>query len=194
MEPAPSYKTGSGKSIKLNANDTAVKKVRSMSQETWVNRETRVTNVYRTYTSYPPLYYDDPFHPHLNYWLLDHGLATTALFIYHQQGIINEARVASLYAQNSGLRAQVLALEQQRLPRDRSYVPPNMDYDALFDDDFVDSAVNPQLITTSPVVRRVPSIGDFWYGLWVVIKWSFNIVVAVALVALVVWLLFYKRW
>jgi hypothetical protein len=72
-------------------------------------------------------------------------------------------------------------LEARKQPRDPTYVPPGIDSDLMYDDGFVEAAVNPQPPPPPPPARTLP--GALW-----------RILLVLVIMAFLVWLVFIKRW
>lgn len=142
--PAPTYKTPAGKEMKVDPKDKQIENLRSrLNEQRWVNRDQRESTFYHSYSGRPIVVYNDCYHPYWNYWLLSQSLDITAMWCYHHQASMDQARLNEMYAQNAGLRAKVAALEAQKLARDPTYMPPNVDPDLAYNDAYVNAAFNP---------------------------------------------------
>ena len=75
---------------------------------------------------------------------MSQSIDTMAMWCYHHQMVMDQARLSNMYAQNAGLQARVAALEAQRVPRDPTYTPPNVDADMAYNDGYVNAAYNPR--------------------------------------------------
>lgn len=95
---------------------------------------------------------------------------------------MDQARLNAMYAQNAGLQARVAALEAQRVPVNPTYVPPNVDPDLTYNDNYVNAAYNPQPKTVT-VYEYGPDSNVGHVLLW--------IFVYIPLMALGVWLVLY---
>ncbi|MFA9198909.1 MAG: hypothetical protein ACEQSO_05625 [Aquirufa sp.] len=143
--PAQSYKTPAGKEVKIDPKDKQISYLQGrLDQQKWVNRNDRTTNFYSSYHSRPLVVYNDCYHPYWNYWLLSQSLDTMSMWCYHHRASMDQARLSAMYAQNAGLQARVAALEAQRIPVNQTYVPPNVDPDLAYNDNYVNAAYNPQ--------------------------------------------------
>jgi hypothetical protein len=124
---------------------------------------------------------------------------TMALFIYHHQLVMDQARLNAMYAQNASLQGRVAALEAQRLQRDPSWIPEGIDRDLVYDRGFVDAAYNPQPRLDIPHDSQPPATsGGFFHGLRTFAKWCSYIMVTIIIILVVVgvlrYFLFVKRW
>jgi len=191
--PKTTYKSPTGKEVPIDTKSKATESLRNdLNQDKWVNRSSRTTTVYNTYITrpnYAPMYYSDPFHPALNYWLLSQTIDTMALMVYHHHTSMDAARLQYLYAQNAGLQAKVNAREAQKLSRDPSYVPMGMERDLLYSDEYVDAVYNP-----SPRMVDVEREPISFHGFWVFLKWCFFLVVIAVVLYGVCYVLFIHRW
>lgn len=174
---------------------------RQLDHERWVNREQRQRVFYGPYYARPPVFYNDPYNSFFWWWLLDQRLEHQAMWAYHYRSRMDPARYNDLLARNADLAARVRQLESANLPPDPAYVPPGVERDLLYADDYVDAVYNPEPGVT-PVVPpeggtggayapvdsgRGSGIGRFFF-------WVFLLALIACSVWLVVWLVFYKRW
>jgi len=183
--------------VTIKKDDARVASVRKMPEEKWVHREDRVRTFYHDYYVHPPttvVHYNDPYSTFFWLWMWDRcSFDNRAYWAYcHAPGTpyaMDDARYHDLLARDKKLESRIKQLEAEKKARDPNYVPPGVDEDLQYTDDFVNASVNP---TAKPY--NGPTFGGFLHGLWVFIKWCFYI----ALTALVVWLLFWfvfiKRW
>lgn len=198
-EPAPSYKTSTGKEVKIDPKDKQIDNLRKdLDHQKWVNRQQREDSFYQRYTSSPSyrvIHYSDPFHPALNYWLAAQTVDMMAMFIYHHQLTMDQARINAMYAQNAALRSKVAAMEAQQMQRDPGWIPPGIDRDLIYDDDYVDAVYNPQ---SQSVTEYHYDGRGFWSALWGFCKWCFYIVLTLvimcAIIKLLQYVLFVRRW
>jgi hypothetical protein len=188
--PAASYKTPAGKEVNIDPKDKEISYLRGkLDQSKWENRQLREDNFYRSYYSRPVVVYNDCYHPYWNYWLLSQSLDTMALWCYHHQLVMDQARLNAMYAENAGLRAKVAALEAQKLARDPTYLPPGVDPDMAYNDAYVNAAFNPK--------PRMVDYYEYENGAAVghVLLWIFvYIPLMILAVLLIFWLIFVKRW
>jgi hypothetical protein len=184
--PRPTYTTQRGESRPLDPKDRRVEQVRREDPGRWWTREERRQ---RTYHYTPPpgpvVVYHDPYSDWFWYWLLAQDLQTRAAWAYNHRADMDEARYRDLLAHDRQLEARVRELESKKTPPEPTYVPPGVDGDLMYDDGFVEAAVNPQPAPTPPVPA---SSGRHLLGALV------RIVVIVAVLAFLVWLVFIKRW
>lgn len=127
--------------------------------------------------------YQDPFSNWFWWWLLTQDLNTRALWAYHHQSDMDAARYRDLLAKDAQLEQRIRELEAKKQPRDPTYAPPGVDRDLMYDDGFVDAAINPQ--------PPPPSLPPHSHGLARAV-WKIFLVLAV--MAFLVWLVFIKRW
>jgi hypothetical protein len=194
--PAPTYKTPKGEAKPINAKDPQVEYLRGrLDEQRWTNRYQRQTTFYHTYVgpSYMPIYYSDPYHGMFNYWLLDRSLTDMSLFIYHHQAEMDRARVRDLYAKNADLEAKVNALQKSGLKAIPTWYPDGVEPDLVYNDDYITATYNPKPRVVTHTYSG-PTWGGFWFGVWVCIKWTFCIVLTLALVWLLIYLLFERRY
>ncbi len=195
--PKETYTTPKGNSVTIKKDDVRVVSIRNMPTEKWVNRETRVQTFYHTYYAHPPVtvvHYNDPYSTFFWLWLMDRSLNDRAYWAYnHAPGTayaMDEARYRDLLAKDKALEARIRQLEAEKKARDPNYIPPGMDDpDLQYTDEFVNASVNPHLKPHSGITAR-----QFFYGVWVFIKWCFYIAVTIAVIWISVWLIFYKKW
>jgi len=142
--PASTYKTSAGKEVKLDPSDKESKNIRSKTtNEQWVNRESRETTFYAPYASRPIVYYNDPYHPWMTYWLLSQSIENQALWMHHHQDSLRDsARVDAIYRENAQLKARVDALNNT--PKDPTWTPSGVDPDILYDEKYVNASFNPK--------------------------------------------------
>jgi len=72
-----------------------------------------------------------------------------ANWMYHHRANMDSARYNAMLASNAALSAKISALEASKAAVDPSYVPPGIDNDLLYSDDYVKAAFNPQPAPTS---------------------------------------------
>jgi hypothetical protein len=141
--PAPTYKSPTGREIKLDPTDKESKNVRSkMTEDHWVRREEREKSFYAPYASRPIVAYNDPYHPLLTYWILSQSIENQALWMYHHQAMMDSGRTFYIYQQNAELKAKVEALKNT--PQDSSWTPSGADPDLLYHDNYVNANFNPK--------------------------------------------------
>lgn len=194
--PAASYKTPAGKEVKIDPKDKQADYLRGRLDESrWQNRNSRESSFYGGYASRPVIIYNDCYHPMWNYWLLSQSVDTMALWCYHHQASMDAARLNSMYAENAGLRAKVAALEAQRIARDPTYMPANVDPDLAYNDAYVNACFNPhpKTVTVYEYDDDGPRHGGA--GVGTVLLWVF---IYIPLMCLGVFLLYYfvfvHRW
>lgn len=167
--PAATYKTPAGKDVKIDPKDKQIENLRGrLDEQRWVNRTQRESSFYGSYSSRPVVIYNDCYHPMWNYWLLSQSMDVTAMWCYHHQASMDQARLNAMYADNAGLRAKVAALEAQKIARDPTYMPPNVDPDLAYNEAYVNAAYNPhpKTVTEYEYDHSGPSV-------WLVLRWIF---------------------
>lgn len=182
QEPRTSYVDPKGVTRNIDPRDAEIRQLRQdLDYERWSNRSWRMRTFYGDYYwGRPIVYYHDPYNSFFWWWLLDQTLETQALWAYHHRYAMDQARYNALITQNASLAARVSQLEAQNTARDPSYVPPNFQQrDLMYTDNYVHSIYNPQ---------RPPV--SFWHVIWVIMKFMLFF----ALVAFLIWLVFFKRW
>jgi hypothetical protein len=181
-KPRTTYTTSSGETRPIDAGDKRVEVIRRNTDlGRWATREQRRLQVYSIPAPQPVIIYQDPYSDWFWWWLLTRDQDTRALWAYHHQSDIDAARYRDLLAKDQQLEARIRELETKQVPRDPTYAPPGLDPDLMYDDGFVEAAVNPQPPPPPPPFRRLAR------AVWI-------IVLILAVMAFVVWLVFIKRW
>ncbi|MGH7173258.1 MAG: hypothetical protein ACRELG_23500 [Gemmataceae bacterium] len=181
-KPRPTYTTPGGETRPLDAGDKRVKEIRRDTDTgRWATREQRRRVLFPNPPPPPVVIYRDPYSNWFWLWLLTRDRDTRALWAYHHQSDMDAARYRDLLAKDQQLQARVRELEAKKAPRDPTYAPPGLDPDLMYDDGFVEAAVNPQPPPPPPPSRRLA--GAVW-----------RIVLILAGMAFLVWLVFIKRW
>jgi hypothetical protein len=179
-KPRPTYTTPGGETRPLDADDKRVEEIRrDTNPGRWATREERRREVFPNPSPPPVVIYHDPYSNWFWWWLLTQDRDTRARWAYHHQRDMDEARYRDLLAKDQQLQARIRELEAQKAPRDPTYAPPGLDPDLMYDDGFVEAAVNPQ--PAPPPSHRLA--GTVW-----------KIVLTLAAMAFLVWLVFIKRW
>lgn len=198
--PKETYTTKSGETKKIDVNDPKTKQVQdtyTQHPEKWVTRKDRVDATYGNYYNRPPPTTTVVYHDRMDYnpwfwmWLADRSVNDRADWYYHHRSDIDEQRYKDVLAKDAQLEARIKELETKKVPRDPSYVPPGMDADVQYDDDFCDGVFNPE---PKPHTSTPVNWGGFFHGLWVVVKWIVGIILVLALIYGVYWLVFEYRW
>jgi hypothetical protein len=194
QSPAPTYTDPKGTVRPIDPKDQRIDELRKqLDQERWSNRDLRERQYYRDYYNRPLVVYHDPYSSPFWWWLLDQNLDTRAWWVYHHQQVMDAARYQALLARDAQLEAQLRQLEAQGVVRDPTYTPPGLPPDLMYTDAYVGAAYNPQppLSATPPVVApyHSPEV-SFWHGVRVLLY----AVLVIAVLALIIWLVFFKRW
>lgn len=198
--PASTYTTPAGKTVPI-ARDKSSDYLRGRLDEShWQTRYQRSDGFYGSYYSRYPIggpgfvYYNDFYHPHWNFWLLSQSMDVMSMWVYHHQLSMDQARLNSMYAQNTELRARVAAMERQGIPRDVTYTPRNVDPDIMYNDNYVNAVYNPQpkMVDNYEYEDAPVHHGS---GIGHVLLWIFVYVplMCVGLFCLY-WLVFCKKW
>ena len=142
--PKTEYKTASGTTAKIDPKDAKIERLRGqLDQQKWVNREQRQQQFYGAYYSRPVVVYNDPYPSMFWWWMLDRSLEERALWAYHHQSSMDQARYREMCAKDAQLEARVRQLEAQKVARDPNYAPKGMDPDLMYTNDYVDAVYNP---------------------------------------------------
>ncbi len=181
-KPRPAYTTSDGKTHPLDERDKRVEEIRRDSDPgRWATREQRRHTVFPNPPPRPVVIYQDPFSNWFWWWLLAQDLNTRALWAYHHRSDMDAARYRDLLAKDAQLEKRIHELEAKKEPRDPTYAPPGVDPDLMYDDGFVDAAINPQ----------PPPSPSHSHGLARTVR---RIILVLAAMAFFVWLVFIKRW
>jgi hypothetical protein len=181
-KPRPTYTTSDGKTHPLDAGDKRVEEIRRDTDPgRWATREQRRRTVFPNPPPPPVVIYHDPFSNWFWWWLLAQDLNTRALWAYHHHSDMDAARYRDLLAKDAQLEKRIHELEAKKEPRNPTYAPPGLDPDLMYDDGFVDAAINPQ----------PPPPPSHPHGL---ARAVWRITLVLAAMAFFVWLVFIKRW
>jgi hypothetical protein len=181
-KPRPTYTTHSGESRPLDANDKRVEEIRRDTDPgRWATREQRRRVILPQTPQTPLIIYHDPYSNWFWWWLLAQDRDTRAWWAYHHQSDMDAARYRELLAKDQQLEARIRELEAKKVPHEPTYSPPGLDPDLMYDDGFVEAAINPQPAPPSPPSRRLAGA-------------LLRIVLTLAAMAFLVWLVFIKRW
>jgi hypothetical protein len=186
-QPRPTYTTSGGENRPIDPTDRRVEQVRRQTDPWhWTTREERRRQVFVS-PPVPPapvvVVYHDPYSNWFWWWLLTRDQSTRAAWAYNHQAEMDPARYRDLLAKDQQLEARIRELEAKKQPRDPTYVPPGIDSDLMYDDGFVDAAVNPQPAPPPPPTPARTLPGALW-----------RILLVLLVMAFVVWLVFIKRW
>lgn len=123
-----------------------------MTHERYVTYDNRASAFYGGYYG-RPVYYHDPFSPFLWGWIMSDAINShqRALWMYHHQSDMDQARYQAMLAKDARLQAEIDALKAQNLARDPNYIPPQMqdNPDLMYNKEFVDASYNP--VPVAPV-------------------------------------------
>jgi hypothetical protein len=166
----------------MDAKDKRVEEIRrDTSPQRWATRARRQRQVSPNPPPPPVIIYHDPYSNWFWWWLLTQDRDTRAWWAYHHHNDMDAARYRDLLAKDEQLQARIRELEAKQAPRDPTYTPPGLDLDLMYDDGFVEAAINPQPPPPTHAARRLA--GTVW-----------RILLILAVMAFLVWLVFIKRW
>jgi hypothetical protein len=199
--PRAEYQDSTGAVRQVDPKDQRIQVLREqLDHERWVNRVQREQDFYRTYWTRPVVVYHDPYNSYFWWWLLDQDAQTRALWYYNHQQVVDQARYQELLNRDATLEARLRQLEAQGAPRNPAAVPPGVPSpDLVYTDGYVNAAYNPQPPPAPvyvpppvrpPVVVYHHPVVSFWHGVRVLLY----ALVVIAILALMVWLVFFKRW
>jgi len=121
--------------------------------------------------------YRDPYDSFFWWWLLDRSLDDRAWWTYHHRYDMDPARYEALVERDQQLERRVAELESQQVPRDPNYVPPGLDRDLMYSDQYVAHAYSNRPTTSGAVAF-----------------WVLAVPTAAALCGFFIWLIWFKRW
>ncbi len=178
--PASTYTDSKGKIHDIDPRDRRIHTLREqLTEEKLRNRNLRERQFYNNYYSRPIVVYHDPYSSLFWYWLLDRTIEQQALWAYHHRLDMDAARYNDLLSKNAELAGRIRALESQNTPRNSTYTPPGMaDHDLMYTDEYVSAAYNPQHIEEDSNVLMI----------------LLYVFLILAIVALLIWLIFVKKW
>ncbi len=182
-KPRTTYTTPGGETRPLDASDKRVEEIRRDTDAgRWAMRQQRRSAVFPSPPA-PIVIYHDPYSNWFWWWLLMRDRDTRAWWAYHHQSDMDAARYRDLLAKDQQLEARVRELESKKVPRDSTYVPSGLDPDLMYDDGFVEAAIDPQPVPPPPPPPSRRLAGAVW-----------RIALILAGMAFLVWLVFIKRW
>jgi hypothetical protein len=181
QQPRPAYTDPKGESRPIDAQDKTVQVLREqLDQERWLNRQARTRTFYDRYWAQPTVVYHDAYNSWFWYWLLDRSLDDRAYWAYNHRADMDQQRYRDLLTRDAQLEGRIRQLEAEARPVDPTYVPPGVDRDLVYTDDYVNAVYNPQ-----PVPRYYASHGH---------SPAVVVLVIVVIVGFGVWFVFFKRW
>lgn len=179
--PRPTYPDSQGNQRPVDRSDPGVIVLGKPGFDWWIRREHRQRDFQRRFpvpANQPIIVYSDPYSTAFWYWILAQDLATRAAWGYHHHTKMDPARYHDLLAKDAAVEPEINKLESTGVHRDPAYLPPNIEPDLMYTDDFVDAVVN-------PVPRTIDTTFIETVG-W--------ILAALALLAALYWFIFIKRW
>lgn len=149
--PKQTY-TPPGSTKPIKTNPTQVQNVRRhVTHERYVTYDNRASVFYGGYYGHP-VYYHDPFSPFLWGWIMSDSINShqRALWMYHHQNDMDEARYQAMLAKDAKLQAELEALKAANMARDPNYVPEQMqdNPDVMYNKEFVEASYNPVAVET----------------------------------------------
>jgi hypothetical protein len=182
--PRSTYPDPKGKAQPVDPGDPRVIILRQRPWDWWIQHERRKGDFSRRFpppSGGPVVVYSDPYSLLFWSWLLRQSLETRALWAYDHKGKMDPARYRDLLAKDGDLANRVRELEKSGRPRDPSYVPPGIEPDLMYTDEYLDAVVNP-----------APKIG---IGIpTTVIEVLAKIFLVLVALAFLFWLVFVKQW
>jgi hypothetical protein len=187
--PEPTYQDPKGEVHPINPTDRRVEELRSqLDYERWSNWQLRQRQFYGDYYSRPVIVYHDPYSSPFWWWLLAQSADTRAAWYYNHRQSIDEARYQELLARDAELKIRMQRLEAQGPPNPAA-APAGVPPDLMYTQDYVNSVYNPKPAPPAVVAHRAHAF-SFWHGVRVLLY----ALLIVALLAVLVWLVFFKRW
>ncbi len=139
------YTTPSGQTKTINNSSTTINNTRNnITEEKWINRNTRITTTFNNYTvigSHPTVVYHDPYNTFFWLWLLDRSVEDRAMWYYHHRADVDSRRLDELRRKDAEFDARLKKLEGK--PVNANYSPTGIDEDLMYTDDYIDSVYNP---------------------------------------------------
>jgi hypothetical protein len=178
-QPKDSYTDHGGVSHPIPTADPRIEVLRrELDAQRWENRQLRRREFFGGYYTWPPpvVVYHDPYSNVFWWWLLSRSLEDRAYWAYNHRQSMDEARYRDLLAHDANLEARIHQLEAEQAPRDPAYRPENIDPDLMYSDSYVDAVYNPQPRPTAPGHALS------------------TVLIVLGVLALIIWLVFYKRW
>jgi len=147
QQPLKTYTPPKGDPKPIDPKDRQIEQLRAdLDHQRWVNRQPREQTFYGAYYTRPLVVYNDPYSSFFWWWLLDRSLDQRAYWAYNHRYDMDDARYQALLARDAQLQARIKQLEDQSVPRDRTYAPPELkdNPDLMYSDDYVNAVYNPQ--------------------------------------------------
>lgn len=165
-----------------NVDPAATKIVRDLNSDTLSTRTERARktygNNYNTYNTYHyPTYHDHYSNSFMSH-LMTLSLMDQAMWWYSHRNYVDQSRYNEALAQNAALKTQIMMLEQQKVTADPNYVPPGIDKDLMYDDEYVQNVYNTQ--------NQI--------SFWLVIKYTLYVAIPCLIIYIIVYLVFIKDW
>jgi len=160
-----------------SASGSARRAVYIPDDYTLATRPVRVRTFFSPYVARPVVVYRDPYNSFFWWWLLDRSLDDRAYWAYHHRYDMDPARYQALVADNRELETRIEQLENQQVPRNPNYAPPNLDRDLMYSDQSVTRAYSNRPTRSGAVAF-----------------WALAIPAALGAGFFIIWLVFFKRW
>jgi len=133
--------------------------------------------VFNPYWTRPWVTYSDPYNSLFWWWLLDRTFEERAWWAYHHRYDMDPLRYQALLAHDRQLDQRIAELESQQVARDPNYVPPGLDRDLMYSDQYVNRQYSNR-----------PTHGG------TVAFWVLGVPLALGACAFFIWLIWFKRW
>jgi hypothetical protein len=204
QNPSPAYTDSTGQTRPIDPQDKTVQVLREqLDQDRWVNRDNRTRTFYEPYWSRPVVVYHDSYNSWFWWWLLDRSLDDRAYWAYNHRADMDQQRYRDLLARDSQLENRIRQLEAEGRSVDPTYVPPGIDRDLTYTDEYVNAVYNPRPAESNygelPLAdghvnaAYTPQSQPQYYAS----RHHFSfvpVIVVVAFVGFGVWFVFFKRW
>jgi hypothetical protein len=188
-QPRSTYTDSRGQSRSIDPKDRRVEQVRNeVTPDRWYTRAQRREQEFGRVSppvNQPVVVYQDPYSNLFWWWLLSQSLDNRAYWAYNHYDSMDRLRYRDLLEHDQALANRVRELEAKQVPRDPSYSPPGIDPDLMYEDHYVEAAVNPQPATPA---QTSPASGHH-FG-----RWLLRFMLIGALLGFMVWIVFIKRW
>jgi hypothetical protein len=132
--------------------------------------------------------YSDPYSNIFWWWLLSQSIDYRASWAYNHRYDMDSFRYRDMLDRDAALEARVRELERKQVARDPTYVPPGVDPDLMYTDEYVQAAVNPTITHPGSPAPGSPSHGSHFF------RWCFIWLLASGIVVFLIWFIFIKRW
>jgi hypothetical protein len=188
-KPRSTYNDSKGQSRPLDPGDARVDNLRrTTTWDNWSTRSARSGNVFVNVGppfGYSNVYYSDPYSNIFWWWLLSQSLDTRAYWAYNHYGMMDSLRYRDMLDRDKALEARIRQLEAEKVKRDPTYTPSGVDNDLMYNDGYVEAAVNPTVV----VPEHAPGSPSHHSGIS-----CLHFVLVAGIVVFLIWFIFFKRW